>query len=607
MQADRAALNAGDIRPCSWWSQIIIAAWFGLVAGLGEVAVRCACYLLRAEHLFYNEHFLWMTPAAETLLFSGGGIAVAAMLRPLFPQDASTILVTVLSFLAALGIAMSSGAMYAWCALLLAAGLAWRLGSLARRRPRWFPAFCRATIPLAAGTALSLAAVVFGWQWRQDAQAPAAGVRSGPRLPNVLLVVLDTVRADALSVYAAGGATTPCLDALARRALVFDSALAPCSWTLPSHASFLTGRYPCELSVGWYRGLDDRRPTLAEVLGGRGFATAGFVGNTKYCPRTSGLQRGFGHYEDFPFGWGEILRHSVFVQILERKLGGFGCLGVDDELGRKPARQVTDGFLRWLNDCGSRPFFAFLNYYDAHAPYLPSTLPDRQESLTDDEKATLRELAEAEGTECLPQAGFLRQCYLAKVGELDAELRRLTGELERRGLLQDTLLIITADHGEQFGEHGLFSHGNSLYRPAVHVPLVIAWPRRITEGRRCTTPVSLRDLPATILDAVGLAGQNPLPGRSFRPQDDGSLAYNEGPIYAVLTPHASANRLGKSSGAEDSMWACLDQGVYLIRGTDGTLHAFDFLRDPHETRDVLRAPEYAGRIEAARRSLARYP
>jgi arylsulfatase A-like enzyme len=607
MQADEIPTHpASDGRQHAWLSVVVMVFWFGLAAGLGEAAVRAACYALRAEHLFYNEHFLWMTPVAEALLFLALGIPLGAATQALFPKAASAILVGILSFLATLGITISSGAVYSWCALLLATGVAWRLGLLARRRPQLFPTFCRATLALLGGIALACAAVVFGFQRYQDYQSAAAGPMPDSGTPHVLLVVLDTVRADALSAYAADGASTPFLEALAQRSFVFESALAPSSWTLPSHASFLTGRYPRDLSVGWYQPLDDRPRTLPEVLCELGFATAGFVGNTKYCPRTTGLRRGFGHYEDFTFGCGEILRHSAYVELLDRQLGGFGFLGVYDELGRKPARHVTDGFLRWVDRHGPRPFFALLNYFDAHAPYLPSSLPDQRRPLTHDEQTRLHELADADWSHLESQAHFLRACYLATVQELDAELQRLTAELDRRGLLDNTLLIVTSDHGEQFGEHGVFSHGNSLYRPVVHIPLLIAWPSRITQGRRIQTPVSLKDFPATILDLLGLSAGNPLPGRSFRPDScTASLAQPE-PLFTMLKPVSNANRFAKTSVAGGSMFACLDQDIYLIREADGTLQAFDFLADPGESRDLLGVPEYAGRVESARRALDRF-
>lgn len=603
MHANEIPPNATPSGRCVWTSLVVLALWFGLVAGLGEAAVRAVCYTLRAEHLFYNEHFLWMTPTAEIILFLAFGIPLGALAHALFPKAAPAIVVGMLSFPTTLGITISSGCIYSSCALLLAAGVAWRLALLARRRPRLFPTFCRATMPVLVGIALTSAAAVFGFQRHQDNQASASGPMPDSGTPNVLLIVLDTVRADALTAYATDGAATPFLDGLAQRAFVFESALAPSSWTLPSHASFLTGRYPQELSVGWYAPLDARWRTLAEVLCGQGFATAGFVGNTKYCPRTTGLRRGFGHYEDFTFGWGEILQHSAFVQLLDRKLGGLGFLGVDDELGRKPARQVTDGFLRWVDGHGPRPFFALLNYFDAHAPYLPSCLPDQQRTLTHHEKGRLHELADADWSELKPHAEFLRTCYLAKVQELDAELQRLTKDLDRRGILENTLLIVTADHGEQFGEHGVFSHGNSLYRPVVHVPLLIAWPSRITQGRRIKTPVSLKDLPATILDLVGLSAGDPLPGRSFRPAADAASVGQQEPLFTMLTPVPSSNRFVKTPSASGTMFACLDQGIYLIREADGTLHAFDFVADAREARDLICVPVYMNRIESTRRAL----
>jgi arylsulfatase A-like enzyme len=603
MRADEIPTHAPSTGLPAWTSLAVLVLWFGLVTGLGEAAVRTVCYGLRAEHLFYNEHFLWMTPTAEGILFLAFGIPLGALAQTLLPKAAQAITAGMLSFLATLGIALASGAIYAWCALLLAAGVAWRLSSLTRRRPQLFPTFCRATLPALVGIALALAAAVFGFQLYQDHQGAALGPRPGFRTPNVLLVVLDAVRADALSVYATDGASTPFLDGLARRTLVFESALAPSSWTLPSHATFLTGRYPRGLSVDWYKPLDDRPRTLPEVLREQGFATAGFVGNTKYCPRTSGLRRGFGHYEDFTFGWGEILQHSAFVQLLDRQLGGFGFLGVYDELGRKPACRVTDGFLHWVDGHGPRPFFAMLNYFDAHAPYFPSSLPDPRRTLTHDEKTRLHDLADADWSELKPQAEFLRTCYLAKVHELDAELQRLTEELDGRGTLENTVLIVTADHGEQFGEHGVFSHGNSLYRPVVHVPLLIAWPSRITQGRRIMTPVSLKDLPATILDLLGLSAGDPLPGRSFRPKADAASAGRQEPLFAMLSPAPNSDRFAKTPVARGTMFACLDQGIYLIREADGTLQAFDFLADPRESKDLVGVPEYASRIDTARSAL----
>jgi len=376
MQASEIRLKAASGGQRVWIPLLLLVFWFGLAAGRGEAVVRSVCYAIRTEQLFYNEHFLWMTPMAETVVFLAVGIPLGALAQALSPKAAPAVLVGVLSFLAVPGITISSGLIYGWCALLLAGGIAWRLSVLARRRPELFPKSCRATVPILAGAALSLAAAAFGLQWYEDHQGAASRGVPPSGTPNVLLVVLDTVRADALSVCANGGSATPFLEGLSQRAFVFESTVAPSSWTLPSHASFLTGRYPRDLSVGWYQPLDGRVRTLAEVLGRYGFVTAGFVGNTKYCPRTSGLRQGFAYYEDFTFGGGEILRHSVFVELVARKLGGFGFLGVYDELGRKPACRVTDGFPRWVDGCGPRLFLALLNYFDAHAPYLPATILD---------------------------------------------------------------------------------------------------------------------------------------------------------------------------------------------------------------------------------------
>jgi len=583
-----------------WATLAGVVLWFGLVTGLGEVAFRLLTYASGSEHLFYNEHFMWLTPVAEAILFVGFGVPLMSPLRRLPSPTALGLVVGASSLAATLGIVVSSGYVYAWVALILAAGVAWRLGHWVRRRPTWTATSCHRTLPFLLGTVAVLAGLVFARQADQDAAARTQAAAADPRVPNVILVVLDTVRADSLRMYREDGVGLPFLERLATRGLVYESAIAPAPWTLPSHASMFTGRYPNELSTGWFQPLDDRQPTLAEVLGQAGYATSGFVGNTLYCPRTTGLRRGFGHYEDFGFGWGEVFRHSVFVRNLQRKLDPLAWFGFHDELGRKPAPSVTNGFLRWLDRPGSRPFFAFLNYFDAHSPYLPARLANDGRRLTDREQALSKRLAEAEHAELQQHADFLRQCYESTLVELDAELRRLADELAQRQLLDNTILVVTSDHGELFGEHGVFYHGNSLYRPAVHVPLLVSWPSGIRQAQRIQAGVSLKDLPATILDFLDLSSQTALPGTSFRPRSGPSSPQQPRPVLSMVDPGPKADRFSRAPVAKGPMWACLDDGIFLIREGDGTERAFDFAADPREAADLTLVPEYAERLNAVR-------
>src|SRR5262249_48372560 len=243
------------------------------------------------------------------------------------------------------------------------------------------------------GVVLTLAGWVFGgdWlkQWREAGRpVPPAGS------PNVLVIVLDTVRADHLSLYGYERPTSPTLERLAQRGICFQEARATAPWTLPSHASLFTGRWPHELAVQWATPLGGTFPTLAGYLGQHGYATAGFVANTLYCSYDTGLDRGFTHYEDYvlqhlsPFRTARLVDLSLktvadlcVALSLSLDMGVFrpwqesllaSLLTRLEAHDRKDAGSINREFLGWLSrrERSGRPFFAFLNYYDAHSLYL---------------------------------------------------------------------------------------------------------------------------------------------------------------------------------------------------------------------------------------------
>ena len=258
-------------------------------------------------------------------------------------------------------------------------------------------------------------------------------------------------------------------------------ARATAPWTLASHASLFTGRWPHELAVKWCTPLGGHFPTLAEYLGSHGYATAGFVANTFYCSYDTGLDRGFTHYEDFdlerlgPFRTAQLVDLTLktiaaLVQRLSENFdaGPFRPLQEHmlDQLlvaDKKHAGLINREFLDWLSRRPEpgRPFFAFLNYFDAHSPYLlpkgaeyrfglkPRTDADFQflERWTDIDKATLPE----------HYRSFIVDCYDNCLAYLDERLGELFDELQSRGVLDHTLVIVTADHGEGLGEHGLLT------------------------------------------------------------------------------------------------------------------------------------------------------
>ena len=312
--------------------------------------------------------------------------------------------------------------------------------------------------------------------------------------------MLDTVGAEHLGLYGYSRSTSRSIDELAARGIRFDQAQSASSWTLPSHASMFTGRWPHELSAGWFTPLDGTFPTLAEVVGSHGYATAGFIANTWYCARDSGLGRGFTHYRDFRFPRLTALTTAVLVdrpleglQTIERFLEDWLDLDLFrpavDQLywllksSRKEAATVDHEFLDWLSHRTQpdRPFFAFLNFYDAHYPYeLPEEGIHRfgGKARNERETAVIRDWPRVIQNGASPaQVAIGRDAYDDCVANLDEHLGRLIDELERRRVLERTWVIVTADHGESFGENpGVFWHGTSLYQAQLHVPLVIVPP-----------------------------------------------------------------------------------------------------------------------------------
>jgi len=423
----------------------------------------------------------------------------------------------------------------AWLALAL--GLASQVVPLLERRAGQLRRLVVLTWPLIAASVAGLAASPWiddrAKQARENARPlPAAGSH------NVLLVVLDTVAAGHLQLFGYPRSTSPTLIELAERGIRFDAAHSGSSWTLPSHATMFTGRSFHELAAGWETPLDGAQPTLAEFLGGRGYATAGFAANYEYCARDSGLARGFTHYEDF---WFPALTGFKMAALVSRPIAGMESVedflesqleisrfrpimkyvGLLLDNNRKRAPELNRELLEWLSnrDRPERPFFAFLNYYDAHTPYhLAPGRPYRFGAVPDD--ARLRQLIQKWETldkQYVASADieFAATAYDECVADLDEQLGVLFDELEHRGVLERTWLIVVADHGESFGEHaGVFCHGSSLYQSEVHVPLLIVPPGGTTK-RVVTDTVSLRDLPATIVDVLGMADGSPFPGASL--------------------------------------------------------------------------------------------
>ncbi|MGH7713754.1 MAG: sulfatase-like hydrolase/transferase, partial [Gemmatimonadaceae bacterium] len=406
--------------------------------------------------------------------------------------------------------------------------------------------------------------------------------------PNVLLIIWDTARAMSMSLHGHTRRTTPELEQFGKTGTVFEHAFATSAWSLPSHASLYTGRYPQETSVGRTAPLDESQTTLGEALARRGYVTAGFTANLFYGSRDFGIARGFDWYDD------EVqptLTNIAGTWSLTRRLVDRwrAFKGDHQDIVRRPASDVTDKLLRWIDRRGSRPFFTSVNYFDPHAPYLPPA-PFRRAFTSAPPRYWFEEDPHATNPKHFEE---LRTAYETCVLYVDSELGRLLAALRQRGVLDNTLVIVTSDHGEEFGSHGnhLIMHERSLYATVLRIPLVMVLPGRVPSGVRRPEVVSLRDIPITVMDVLGGHDEEQFPGISLLRYATGSVSDAE--VAEPRMAHLRPNKVWPKSYLD---WAIRKSHVFSL--ASGTLHyivnasgeeeLYDFVRDPWETVDLAR-------------------
>lgn len=456
--------------------------------------------------------------------------------------------------------------------------------------------------------AAALAAVVWGRPLTtapvDDALITAVPPPAGT--PDVILVSLDTTRADHLSTYGYARDTSPNLTAFAADGLQFLQARSPAAWTLPGHASLFTGMYPtrhgAHLAGGWLAGqsidgrrnvafpLPEDRVTMAEALRDRGYLTAGVVANFSYLYRDFGVAQGFGHYDDAP---ALLLRvHPHVVRFAQRFAPGF-CL--------KPFRGAPDinaAALAWLDHApAGRPVFLFVNYMEPHEPWLAPAPYDRwARGLPDARRLARQNLYTHAVHDLTPdERAFITANYDGQLAAMDAALGELLAALKARGRYENALVVVTADHGEFLGEHGQVGHiGRMLYEPVLHVPLVVKLPGAAHLRGRNGDPVQLVDVLPTVLAVAGAPVPPDVQGEALPHVSHASFAEEDINPFLV-------SRYG--SVYDRAVRVIYDGDWKLITTSRGARMLFDLAHDPEEAQDLAaREPErvaaLAARLEA---------
>lgn len=373
--------------------------------------------------------------------------------------------------------------------------------------------------------------------------------------PNIILIVLDTLRADHLGCYGYAKDTSPGLDKFASQGILFEDASAPAPWTLPSHASMMTGYYPNRLGLNnELRPMPKDVQTLAQMLSRAGFACAAAV-NSLYLNRKFGFDRGFGEFTFFPEG------------------------GEPNE----SAAEIVQTAKKWISRHQRDRFFLFLHFFDPHSNY--SAAPEYEAKFTADYRgpvdgSTAQLMAFRNGFFNLgpEDVKYLTGLYDAEINQLDDRMVTLFGLLEKQGLLASSFVIVTSDHGEEFLDHGGVLHGRTQYQELLHVPLMIAGPG-IPANKRIREPVTLVDVTPTVLKLAGLTSAMSLEG-----MDISTLWHNEAAELPERFIFAEADHNNKQDGIKRT-----------VRNNRYKLHynrlsenyeLYDLARDEKEQNDI---------------------
>jgi arylsulfatase A-like enzyme len=412
----------------------------------------------------------------------------------------------------------------------------------------------------------------------------------GKDAPNILLVTLDTTRADHMGIYGNQQVLTEHFDRIAKEGALFTDASAVAAVTGPSHTSMFSGSGPWDHGV-LLNGvpIPEDRPVLAELLYGAGYSTAAFV-SAYVLDSKLGFGRGFEVYDD-DFGWirgGDRVLFARLMGMVSRHLE-------PDEVLERRGGDTVDLALQWM-DTQDQGWFAWVHLFDAHGPYTPPPPFDtryyegdpRDPANTSMQQATDIAAYLKPSLEGITDLRYVLASYAGEVSYADSQLGRLLAAIDT----QNTIVVVIGDHGESLGEHGVwFNHGDDVYESSVHVPFALRWPGHIPPGTRIATPFEGTDLAPTVLSLIGLVPPESMTGASAA----GALI--SGPAFSRIEARSmcfdrKANQEERAAGRiKDPKYRMVGlrgpQSRYVQRELDGAREYFELATDPLGLDDIF--------------------
>jgi len=468
--------------------------------------------------------------------------------------------------------------------IILAVGISIQVFNSISKRESSTLSKLQKTIPWLAGLTVLLLVAIQGGGWLNEkintSKLPAARLDT----PNVIVIVVDTLRADHLASYGYERDTSPFMDKLAVEGVSFENAVSPSSWTQPTHASMLTGRYTYEHQAET-EPLDGTYPTIGEAMQANGYRTGAFSANTLFFTRRQGHGRGFLHFEDNYQSVPDAFFNSSLYGFLFDFYGLRKALNYEGVPTRVIASDINNAVLDWV-DKDNKPFFIFMNYFDVHDPYTPPEPYRSKYATVPNPGGLINGFMERYSPSLTPeQIQSEIDAYDGSITYVDDQIKALFGELDQRGLLENAIVIVTSDHGELLGEHGLLQHSASLYLQEIHVPLIVWGPGYVPSGKTIDTPVTITALPSTILSLIG-SSDDPFPGPSLAilMLGDDVPADWPNPISELAQMVGAAEKNPSTHGAIKSVVGTEMQ--YIVHEQFGE-ELYNWRTDPQETNNLI--------------------